>query len=359
MIFRPFRTLVILGLLGAFCGIAVEIAIRLYARATVLTLEDWRGAGGTILQGAGIYHPLLGWAQAPDLKAQGFNTLQYGIRKNTAADEKLDKGSILAVGDSFTAGSEVVDEETWPAQLERLIGRRVINAGVGGYGVDQAVLNAERLMSEIEPRLVLVGIYEDDINRSSYKIYNAPKPYFIKEDGKWVHRNAPVPARRAPVKEPVYKTLLSRSLAANIFFTKVARDWWYESKDAQYVRSGADPVEVSCYLLGRLGERLKSAQIPGIVIVQYSGRYYAVRRPADKHVTDTIRCAKDAGYVVVDEYPRVMAIREQSLDEVKKLYVMHPNEAYGHMSPAGNKLIAGMIAEKIAQTPAISAIVGR
>ncbi|MGE0565654.1 MAG: SGNH/GDSL hydrolase family protein [Pseudolabrys sp.] len=346
-------------MIGVVCGLALEVAIRLYARATVFTLEDWRGAGGTILQGAGVYHPQLGWTQASNLKGPGFNTLDHGIRKNSKAEEKLDQGAILAVGDSFTAGSEVVDEDTWPAQLERLIGRRVINAGVGGYGVDQAVLNAERLLPELVPKLVLVGIYEDDIDRSGYKIYNAPKPYFVKEDGKWVHRHSPVPARRRPVQESIYKTILSRSLAASIFFNKVARDWWYESKDAQYVRSGANSTEVSCYMLGRLQERLKAAGIPGIVVVQYNGRHYAIRRPVDPHVTGTIQCAKELGYAVVDEHPRIAAIREQSLDEVKKLYVMHPNEAYGHMSPAGNKLIAGMIAEKITQMPSLSAVIGR
>ena len=43
----------------------------------------------------------------------------------------------MAVGDSFTFGDEVNDGQTWPAQLQQLTGRRVINGGVSGYGFDQ------------------------------------------------------------------------------------------------------------------------------------------------------------------------------------------------------------------------------
>lgn len=57
---------------------------------------------------------------------------------------------ILAVGDSYTFGDEVSDWETWPAQLQKLSGRRVINGGVFGYGIDQAFLRARRLLSRYQ-----------------------------------------------------------------------------------------------------------------------------------------------------------------------------------------------------------------
>lgn len=345
---RYARYAVIIGVIGLVCGLALEVAIRLYASAPIFTLRDWRGEMVTILQGQARYHPVLGWVQAPNVKGGGFNTLDYGIRKNTASDEKLDEGAVLAVGDSYTAGSDVVDRDTWPAQLEKLIGQRVINAGVGGYGVDQTVLNAERLLPVLKPKLVLVGIYEDDINRSGHSTYNAPKPYFMNEGGTWTLRNSPVPIRKKGPPDPLYKTLLARSLAVNIFFNKVARDWWYSSKDAQYTKSGADPAAASCYALRRLRERLAANSVPGIVVMQYNGRHYVIRRPLDPEVKETIRCARELGYAIVDEHPRLAAVTERSADELKKLYVMYPNGAFGHMSAAGNRLIAEMIAEKIA-----------
>ena len=61
-------------------------------------------------------------------------------------DCDIDGPLTLAAGDSFTFGDEVNDDESWPAALEQLTGRRVINAGVPGFGLDQAVLRAEQLM---------------------------------------------------------------------------------------------------------------------------------------------------------------------------------------------------------------------
>lgn len=348
MVTKYLRGFAAVGLIGLLCGVAVEIAIRIYVGVPVLALQDWRGQMATILQGAAEYHPVLGWTHVSHYKGAGLNTIDHGIRKNTAGPEQLDKRAILAVGDSFTAGSEVTDQDTWPAQLEKLIGRRVINAGIGGYGVDQSVLNAERLLPVVKPELVLIGIFEDDIERTAYSIYNAPKPYFISEGGGWTLRNSPVPIPRAVPPDPPYKKLLSLSLAAQIFFNKVARDWWYESKkNVQYVRSGTDPVGATCHALTLLHKRLAAENIPAMVVMQYGGRNYAIERPIDRNVFETAQCAKELGYTVVDEHPRIAAIAAKSVDELKKLYVMHPYDVFGHMSPAGNTLVAEMIAEKI------------
>ena len=65
---------------------------------------------------------------------------------------------ILAVGDSFTFGDRVSDHETWPAQLERLTGRQVLNAGVFGYGVDQAYLRAVALLETYDTDLVVLAL---------------------------------------------------------------------------------------------------------------------------------------------------------------------------------------------------------
>ena len=66
--------------------------------------------------------------------------------------------TILAVGDSCTYGDEVSDNETWPAYLEAEMGTRVWNAGVFGYGLDQAVLRAEVLLPKLKPDILIVGL---------------------------------------------------------------------------------------------------------------------------------------------------------------------------------------------------------
>jgi hypothetical protein len=46
------------------------------------------------------------------------------------------------VGDSFTAGADVAEHESYVAQLEAMLNYPVINGGVGGYGTDQMILAA-------------------------------------------------------------------------------------------------------------------------------------------------------------------------------------------------------------------------
>lgn len=76
-------------------------------------------------------------------------TIRNGVRLNAGEDTYVPPGSsTLAVGDSFTFGSEVSDGETWPACLERTWNTKVVNGGVFGYGAAQAVLRARELEKE-------------------------------------------------------------------------------------------------------------------------------------------------------------------------------------------------------------------
>ena len=101
------------------------------------------------------------------------------------------------MGDSFTFGEEVKDDETWPAHLQQLLGRRVLNAGVSGYGFDQIVLRAERIVPDIHPSAVVVGFIADDIVRTEMRRrWSAEKPYFDIQNGALVLRNVAGPATR-------------------------------------------------------------------------------------------------------------------------------------------------------------------
>jgi hypothetical protein len=138
----------------------------------------------------------LGWAQVANRSWQGIYTFgDEGIRMSTPQTGPLQQGAILLVGDSFGGGSEVNDADAWPARLENMVGTRVLNAAVGGYGVDQTVLHAEDLVQRLKPRMLLVETnlaFGISLNRMS--IYSgAPKPYFMPEDGKLTLMNEPVP----------------------------------------------------------------------------------------------------------------------------------------------------------------------
>jgi hypothetical protein len=139
-----------------------ELAVRIALHAPIFALYDFRHerAAGTINK-AVEYDSVLGWRLKSFIKSGGFNTLDYGFRSNGGADAKVLPGGVLAVGSSFTAGSEVTDDQSWPAHLEQITGWNVNNGGQGGYQADQIVLLAEQLLPLIRPQIIVVDLIPD------------------------------------------------------------------------------------------------------------------------------------------------------------------------------------------------------
>jgi hypothetical protein len=130
---------------------------------------------------------LLGWAVRPGLsdhpmaKGARVSTNSRGIRGSREYDfqKSRDRVRIVTVGDSFTFGEEVSDDENFPYYLGTLMpAAEVINLGVGGYGHDQMLLYLEREGLKYSPDVIVLGFLAQDVKRNLLGFRDYWKPRF-------------------------------------------------------------------------------------------------------------------------------------------------------------------------------------
>ena len=280
-----------------------------------------------------IHDDLLGYIPNPGFSGPGFggsfHTIDAdGLRFNGERPESSD-GSILTVGDSFTYGDEVSDEESWPAQLQRLTGRHVLNGGVTGYGFDQTVLRAEQLAAAHKPSVIIVSFIADDILRTEMsRMWWRNKPWFGIEDDQLVLKGVPVPNRaRLPVhiRRRMDRILvdLSPTLQHLVGYHK-------------RVHRAGFGLEIAQRLVQRLARMQADHNVKIVVMAQYPPHTWVYKAFAQeqRHLAQAVLdCATTCGLATVDTFRRLNT-------EPK------PQDFYAatHMNMRGNLMIASLLA---------------
>ena len=125
-----------------------------------------------------IYDEILGWSFRPNTTIntviwQPFTTNSAGLRSQREYSQRppSDTLRIALFGDSFTAGDEVSDDETWGHQLEIKLNQagirtEVLNFGVTAYGMDQAFLRWQKIGRDYAPDMVIFGFQPENLNRN-------------------------------------------------------------------------------------------------------------------------------------------------------------------------------------------------
>jgi hypothetical protein len=310
------------------------------------------GVHGT--SGYAVYDSQVGWITRPNsafvLNGASRTFGQYGARMSSGEVVPLRQGAVLMVGDSFGAGAEGNDADSWPAQIERMIGTQVINAGVGGYGFDQIVLRAEELVPRLKPRMLLIQTrleYGLSVSRMSIN-GGAPKPYFTARDGQLVLNNVPVPQTATSNEIGLWRSILGYSYLVHSGMRRLdLLQWWVSPAMAiKLVQSTPEASEVACLLMRRLSGLRDRLNIPVSLVFQYAGTDAIVSALAwEEDRARVTACAEQQKLEVFDGLEPLRSIYQtDGLQAYQELWVMHDNNRlYGHMSAEGNRMIARLI----------------
>ena len=328
-----------------------ELGIRIALHGPVFAFRDFRHErGAKTINRAIEYDSHLGWQLKPFLSYPGFHTLEYGFRANGGMHNKILPGGVVAVGSSFTAGSEVNDDETWPAHLEQVTGWNVNNAGSGAFVADQIIMNGERLLGIIHPQVLVVDLIPDNIVGASYTSYGWPKPYYTVENDELVAHNQPVPRHPEPGADRDrfgIKPLLGHLAAVDQFMAAFFADLWFSSDGTSFATVNNDPVDVTCRLLARLKQKTDADHVVLILYLQFAGSHIiSAPREADQSV-GVGRCARNAHIATIDEYTLLRRVFEKDPNALRRYYQTEQDGSTGHKSSFGNMEVAKLVAAAI------------
>jgi len=103
--------------------------------------------------------PVLGWPSPQDIPGKKFDAI--GSRPIPAYPDPQATPLVSLYGDSFTYSDQVDHEHAWSNVLSKLMGGRVNNFGVGGYGSDQAYLRFLNNKHDDAPVVILTHLSEN------------------------------------------------------------------------------------------------------------------------------------------------------------------------------------------------------
>ncbi|MCA8952231.1 MAG: hypothetical protein KDE27_22160 [Planctomycetes bacterium] len=288
------------------------------------------------------HDPLLGYVPRPgfasdDNRWHAMVTIDARAIRTNGAPRPPGERFVVAAGDSFTFGDQVGDHETWPAQLEQLLQRPVLNGGVFGYSLAQTVLRAERLVESHPTERLVLSFIPDDIKRCEQSRRFTEIPWFDLVDGELALRGVPVPdsAVDNDLDRQYLRRLLGHSAALDMLFWNTVPNWWVSEQREIWVHPPGTGLTIGKKLFERLGRFCAERQLPWLVVLQ--GHWSA----DESHgAAELLAHAAACGAEVLDLQTAFLALA----DEDKSLWYKYFR---GHMTAAGNAWVAAGIAARL------------
>ena len=162
-----------------------------------------------IYHGFDMFDPTKGWKSKPDIKEwkvfgdKVLNTNSRGFRgKNEYSYGKdQNKIRIMILGDSYTFGEEVSDNETYSYYLQEMIPQsEIMNLGIHGYGHGQMLVYLKEEIGKYKPDIVILGFLHIDMDRNMLKFRDYAQPKFVLNNNQLTLTGNPVPAPEETIK---------------------------------------------------------------------------------------------------------------------------------------------------------------
>lgn len=329
------------------------------------------------------FDSLLGWVNKPganvslvsgkrninvNINSDGFRSIHKYEKKKASNVTR-----ILALGDSFTFGSEVDDSECWSSILEcKDSNFEVLNAGVPGFGLDQSLLYFKRLKEDWNPDVVIVSymtmLWLRHLNtfQPFRNVRSIPlsKPRFLVENGKL---NLLDNYLNSPQK---YKSFLEKP---NAFLKQLGRnDYFYSSEFGSSPPEYGNFVKLLYLLIGDKTKEKEELYTNGYYNQEHEGYNVtiaildefvnAIRKINAKPIIlilptkqdiEKIQQIKNSTYRVYQPLYKELSVKGvQCFDFAEVFHHLDTSilfENKGHYSPYGNEIIADKLFDIIDQ----------
>ena len=316
-----------------------------------------------------LYDAQLGWRLKPYWSGKHHHhdyDVVYNINSNgfRGADVSVDTEEYAVVGDSFSFGLGVKDDETFTALLNADGDQKnhFYNYSVPGYSTDQQLLLVNKLRDEISKKIILVVYLGNDIfdNMRDYPLQaEHGKPYFKLNNNNLQLKNTPVPhaaKSAAAQKESISSIVLGKENRGDVFSNWLAqleishRTGFFQKKtvltDEVMESRFSGSLNLFIALVHKI-EKLAEKNEGQLIVLLLPGRSY-VEQPASlsaqyqEYFRKHIKASLDpsSSIKVMD---MAMHLRELHAKGVRYLY--YPNE--GHLTPSGHRYVADYLEESL------------
>ncbi|MDP6943420.1 MAG: SGNH/GDSL hydrolase family protein [Myxococcota bacterium] len=255
---------------------------------------------------------------------------------------------IVTIGDSFTRGVEVDDDQTFAFHLERQLEHsRVINLGTAGYGIGQAFLKYLKLGGALRPHLLVFGVYEHDLERTRLPFFLSHKPFYYYDP-----QSEEVRLERGEIPgfQETYDALSDQhaSLNRTSYAYHLLKSHLFPDKEPVFLpemEAIAEHIFTRLKVeLGRTHTQLLVLHIPSAEHIAAVARQESIA-PHHERLLGLYRRLRIPYIDLSDAF-----LKRFSVSEVLEDLYLPSDRGQGHLSPKGHEAVAQILSEHLAQT---------